>query len=666
MAGDQQQENVGKLEKLARVRFPKLTKSELELIRSAPREGAVAFCGPSTRDDDPQNDSSQADAWGREREISADVIRWILADRRATDCVDPQGLRIHGAKIVGQLYLSHIAVPFPLCIWHCALIEDAHLRGMEIAALDLTGSRVGDLDLQGARVKGDVFLRDRFCARGEVKLLAAQIGGDLDCSGGRFVNPPTKESPESGAAITADGITVTGQVLLSSFSSATSNRRSTFHAEGEVRFLQAQISMNFDCSSGVFLNPALQDVPASGRALSADGISVKGQVLLSKRAGSLGFYAEGEVRLPDAQIGGSLNCDGGTFINPQKAGGGGNALWVERAIIRGDLCFKSDDASHPVSFRGKVLTGQFRADGAISLAGTRIDGNLDLRRSLLEKAQLILERTSTTSFMYGTAHWPTQGNLFLDGFVYGRVADGPRDPEVMLKWLRLQPQGAFRPQPYLQLAKVLRESGDEDGERQVLVAMEDHRWRFNHPSLYPLGLPLKLTAGYGYRPLWAFWEILGLSALGWIIYRRSYLAGNMVPTDKDAYALFKQDGRPPAHYITFHPLVYSVENSLPLVKLGQADKWQPDPNRGPSQQATLPVPESPNVQRKGLFPWGWFNYFLVFLGLQNNAREQRRSRLSRLATSAKFLRWFLWFQILLGWLLATLFLAGVTGLIRKQ
>jgi hypothetical protein len=45
--------------------------------------------------------------------------------------------------------------------------------------------------------------------------------------------------------------------------------------------------------------------------------------------------------------------------------------------------------------------------------------------------------------------------------------------------------------------------------------------------------------------------------------------------------------------------------------------------------------------------------------------EKPPSRLSRLGTSARFLRWFLWIQILLGWLLATLFLAGVTGIIRR-
>ena len=58
---------------------------------------------------------------------------------------------------------------------------------------------------------------------------------------------------------------------------------------------------------------------------------------------------------------------------------------------------------------------------------------------------------------------------------------------------------------------------------------------------------------------------------------------------------------------------------------------------------------------------------LVFVGLVAPVDpEEAPSRLSRFATSPRFLRWFLWFQILLGWLLATLFLVGVTGIIRKD
>jgi hypothetical protein len=165
--------------------------------------------------------------------------------------------------------------------------------------------------------------------------------------------------------------------------------------------------------------------------------------------------------------------------------------------------------------------------------------------------------------------------------------------------------------------------------------------------------------------LWAFWEIVGLSTLGWVIYRRGYLAGNIVPVDKQAYASFRSDGRPPDHHTAFAPLVFSIENSLPLVKLGQGDKWRPEPSPkvAPFQQKSWPTALGPPRPRTKL---SWSRCFLVYCGLEPDPNtEKLRSQPSRWLTSSKFLRWFLWFQILLGWLLATLFLAGVTGLVRN-
>ena len=73
--------------------------------------------------------------------------------------------------------------------------------------------------------------------------------------------------------------------------------------------------------------------------------------------------------------------------------------------------------------------------------------------------------------------------------------------------------------------------------------------------------------------------------------------------------------------------MYSVENSLPLVKLGQTDKWQP-----------YPGPEA----------------------------LQRPTSFQSLVTSPGFVTWFLRIQILLGWLLTTLFVAGVSGIVHKE
>ncbi len=103
-----------------------------------------------------------------------------------------------------------------------------------------------------------------------------------------------------------------------------------------------------------------------------------------------------------------------------------------------------------------------------------------------------------------------------------------------------------------------------------------------------------------------------------------------MPTDKDAYTSFKLYRQLPAHYDGFHALIYSLENSLPFVKLGQVDHWQPDP-------------------RPMAFVWCSTVY-----------------RFTVCASLAGALRCFQWFQILSGWVLGTLFIAGVTGIIRKD
>lgn len=259
----------------------------------------------------------------------------------------------------------------------------------------------------------------------------------------------------------------------------------------------------------------------------------------------------------------------------------------------------------------------------------------------------------------------------------------------------------FPARSYLQLAKVLQDSGNTNDALGVRVRMEELRRSTEEHGLFarPWSLLLKGSIGYGYDPARAIWEIMGLSALGWIIYRRSYLAGGVAPTDKEACRDFKAGGQASAAYPAFSPLIYSVENSLPLVKLGQADKWQPDPEPKVSSPLNAPAPklghrgtwaQPPDKLQsagqsflRGLtaiwcrVPTGlrnacmWISSklerFLVQFGLQPET-ESRRSALflSRSATSPRFVKWFLWIQVLLGWLLATLFVAGVSGIVHKE
>jgi hypothetical protein len=141
---------------------------------------------------------------------------------------------------------------------------------------------------------------------------------------------------------------------------------------------------------------------------------------------------------------------------------------------------------------------------------------------------------------------------------------------------------------------------------------------------------LKRTIKYGYAPGIAVGWLVGLILVGVILFWVGYYAGDVVPTEKDAYFQFESSRQLPPHYERFHALIYSVENSFPLVRLGQADRWQPDPNPHNSAGHAW----SPTSCFRNLFGYA--------------------------------LLWFHWIQVVLGWVLATFFVAGVTGIVRRE
>ncbi len=345
----------------------------------------------------------------------------------------------------------------------------------------------------GIKVSGDVFVCDEFKAEGEVRLVGADIGKNLECGSGTFKN-------SRGIALLADGIKVSGDVSL----------RAGFNAEGEVRLIRADIGRNFKCDTGTFNNVGRD-------ALSADGIKVVGDVLLIR-----GFYAEGEVRLVGAHIGENLLCDEGVFENGRRI-----ALNASGVSVTGSV----------------FLRNRFGVEGEVRLAGAHISGNLDcrdveftpdsrvnisqasvtgtllwrgVRWNLGSKRQaepnspeplLNLAHTSVGSVSDDKNSWPI-GRLRLDGFVYSRFADASDDAKSRLEWLSWQEPG-FWPRPYLQLAKVLREVGDDSGARRVFVALENSRRKNPNLSWWSRRWAgaLRVTIGYGYQPLLAGWWV---------------------------------------------------------------------------------------------------------------------------------------------------------------
>jgi hypothetical protein len=569
-------DNASKLLDLARKKFGALTETE-KILFQAVVNGELADFSDSL---DKNNDPNGAEKWGDERVLKADRIAWLCTDPEASDMVTHKGIRVKGARIDGELDLEYARISFPLYFEKSAFPGGTNLRYAEIRELFLIGTHTGPINADGVKIEGHIFLRDGFKAEGPVNLRRATIGRDLSCIGAQFIN-------EGAKTLNADGAKIEGYVFLCD----------DFKAEGEVNLLGATIGRNLECDGSQFINKG-------AKALNADGAKIEGSVFLLDD-----FKAEGEVNLLRATIGGGLDCEKGEFINE-----GAKAINADGVNIEGYV----------------FLRKGFKAEGKVSLVDATIDSYFvwtDVNSP--EKATLDL-RSATVGILYDDVKsWPDEGRLFLHGLVYSQIHDdAPRGAKSRIDWLQRQP--GFWPQPYEQLAEVLRKSGRDDDAKKILIAKNEDKARLTKLT-WGEWLWYRIfgrIVGYGYRPWLAAWIGLVIVLLGWILFCIGYHSKPkiMTPTKRWAYISEKdrEEHKISKDYPKFNSLVYSLDVFVPLVDLHQASYWLPNAN----------------IKRESI------------------------SEIFKLPISGRVLRCYFWVHITMGWAITMLLVAGLTGLIR--
>lgn len=258
--------------------FGSLNPAEQQLVEATERGEACDFRVGDAAADDPK----LGDQWGDERTVRAAVIYRLCVDSADAPIVHPKGVRLVGAKVDGPLDFEAATLRVPLRLEGCYVPQPITLRDAQTRTIALHGSRIHGLSADRVQVAGSVVLDAGFHATGEVRLLGATIGGQLDCRGGTFEN-------QGSNALSADGVQVAGNVFFDE----------EFHAKGEVRLLGATIKGQLNCSGGTFENEG-------GDALSLDRAQITGDVYLDE-----GFHATGAVRLLGATIEGQLGCQRG-------------------------------------------------------------------------------------------------------------------------------------------------------------------------------------------------------------------------------------------------------------------------------------------------------------------------------------------------------------------
>lgn len=352
---------------------------------------------------------------------------------------------------------------------------------------------------------------------------------------------------------------------------------------------------------------------------------------------TLGQGSYNTLDLFRAKVDGDLDLSAGHF-----RGDGQATVTVVAATVNGDALFHDGfDSDGMIDFRLSTVGGSLSFNSArfigsgpngLNAERARVGGTLywtDITTT--PQTVLDLDDAQVGALWDSPQSWPAPGHLMINGLVYRSFGEAPDDADTRLRWLALQPPG-YRAQPFNQLAEVLHNDGREVEAMTVLIAQRDARRRFGGLTRAERAWQflLKITVGYGYRPLQALWWILAFVVLGTLLFGWGYRAGLVTPTEASAYETFISEGGSPKYYPPFNAFVYSLENFLPLVDLHQAQHWRPNPHHTRDHQITLLA---------------------------------RRRDLGKLEGAA--LRIYLWIHILAGWTLTPLFVAGITGLIHN-
>jgi hypothetical protein len=179
--------------------FPKLNDAEKELVEAA-GEGRFAVFG----DKIPETGEEK-----KTRTIRAGLVRFLALGGDDSTPVHEQGVQIRGAVVDGGLNFEACTLGGDLLLLDCELTGALGLYGAKTGSINLGGSCCHDINADRAEISGGLFLRNKFVAKGVVRLLGAKIAGVFDCSDARF-----EGRDDDGESLICDGALVEGGIFF--------------------------------------------------------------------------------------------------------------------------------------------------------------------------------------------------------------------------------------------------------------------------------------------------------------------------------------------------------------------------------------------------------------------------------------------------------------------
>jgi hypothetical protein len=589
--------------------------------------------------------------------------------------------RARYAQFDGSLLLRHCQFSGGLDLGSASVARDVDLRGSKLSAQS-------PINADRLDVGGSIYLRDGFSSEARISLEGAEIASALDGIRGRFRN-------DNGSALFLNAAKIGGFCSLS-FATIETKSGLALSAEGIqvgsfLAFTRSKVTgmlMLRDARIGANLNLAGVTLENSGEnALNLERAKVAGDVLLNPHElvtksgaerlastvvgsiamfnasidgslviqdaeidgdakGIFSLYAEGLrvgmylnlvrsrfkglVMLRDAQVGRTINLAGVKIDNPGMTG-----LDLERAKVGGDVFIRPSERTglptEPALITGGIIMSASTIGGSVFIQDGSINNHKD-ERLLFNRmnvsgaflfanitcgnGRLSFANAKVFAFNDEGTIWPKQGSLLLNGFEYNFFSgSAPTGWRSRLEWLRRYKPDEFNPQPFMTLVAVLRRAGYDRDAKRIAIARhrEARRYMWRGSPRWLGSMLMGATCGHGYRPwLAAMWAMLFIG-IGYVVF--DLKPTEVVPLKEPAATQYHSNKMSlPDGYPIFQPLLYSADVLLPIVNLQQKEYWAP------------------------------------------NATEPQ----------GKLARLYLPLHVLAGWFFTTLFVVGVTGLIRRE
>lgn len=473
----------------------------------------------------------------------------FLARGSADGRFTPKTVQLVGAWIEGRVDLRQASVPESLWFYRCVFNATPRFDGARVSgSLSFPGCLLPGLRADDAVISGFLALNSGCTVRTEVRLARAVIGRDLNFERLQLRSAESSDTPIQ-RRLSADGARIEGDAMFTG----------GLESDGDLRLVGLRVAGDLRATSAR-LSGDVDDDGRRGDALNLDQARIAGNVCLDK-----GFSASGLVRLKQARIHGDLDCSGAAF-----------------------------DAFGDMAWRG---------DTTVALDQARIGGTLVLSRQAKPLQGVSLASTEAHALADDGSSWGEA--LTLDGFRYRQFAASASTAATFrIDWLMRQHSAHltqdFKPQPWHQLIRVLRQGGQEAPARDVAMARERHLRRIGRVGT---GLPqplrwlargghslLGMAVGYGYRPLRLVAALAALWIGSGIVYWAAAENGAIAPVNPAVYndprlshcraaapsvepVNWTRCPELPAEHPAFRPFAYSLDVLLPFVDLQQRQAW---------------------------------------------------------------------------------------------